>query len=142
LREREEDIPLLLEYFFEKVGKDLNRPAPLVSKSAWKALIGYSYPGNIRELANIVERLLTTCGRERILPEDLPEEVRGAGNDFPVSRETLKDLPEAGVSLKDMERELIIKTLEKTSGNKNAAAKMLRITRRLLYLRLAEYGIS
>jgi two-component system NtrC family response regulator len=142
LRERKEDIPLLLEYFFEKVGKDLNHPAPLVSKSAWKALAGYSYPGNIRELANIVERLLTTCSREKILLEDLPAEVRGLVHDSPVSRETLKDLPEEGVSLKDMERELIIKTLEKTSGNKNAAARMLRITRRLLYLRLAEYGIS
>ena len=139
LRERREDIPLLLEHFFRKIGSSDNPGLPTFTPEAWQALINYSYPGNVRQLANIVERLAVTCPVGRIGLADLPPEVAATtGPSAP--QESLRDLPENGLSLKEVERELILKTLKKTAGNKQAAAKMLGITRRLLYLRLAEYG--
>jgi DNA-binding NtrC family response regulator len=72
---------------------------------------------------------------------DLPAEVREEALESSPSRERLKDLPDDGVTFKEVERELIVKTLQKTSGNKQAAARMLGITRRLLYLRLAEHHL-
>ena len=139
LRERREDIPLLLEHFFRKIDSSANPGLPTFTPEAWQALINYSYPGNVRQLANMVERLAVTCPVGRIGLADLPPEVAATtGPSAP--QESLRDLPETGLSLKEVERELILKTLKKTAGNKQAAAKMLGITRRLLYLRLAEYG--
>lgn len=138
LRERREDIPLLLEHLFHKISSPASSGLPAFTPEAWQALLNYSYPGNVRQLANLVERLAVTCPTGRISLTDLPPEVAWAtGPSAP--QESLKDLPEKGLSLKEVERELILKTLKKTGGNKQAAAKMLGITRRLLYLRLAEY---
>lgn len=141
LRERKDDIPLLLEHFLRKSAAALSRPLPEITIEGRDALINYSYPGNVRELANIVERLVVLGRNGRIRFEDLPLEVRQEASGRTASFDHLKDLPDEGVSLREIERELILKTLEKTSGNKQAAARMLGITRRLLYLRLAEYHI-
>ena len=143
LRERKEDIPLLLEHFFHKSPMSTNGSLPTFFPAAWEALLNYSYPGNVRELANIVERLTVTCRFGQISLSDLPGEVRdrlGPETESPSSGH-LKELPMHGVSLAEVERELILKTLRKASGNKLAAAKMLGITRRLLYLRLAQYNL-
>jgi DNA-binding NtrC family response regulator len=139
LRERREDIPLLLKHFFWMIDSSTNAGLPTFTPEAWQALINYSYPGNVRHLANIVERIAVTCPVGSIGLEDLPPEVAAAAGPT-APQESLRDLPETGLSLKEVERELILKTLKKTAGNKQAAAKMLGITRRLLYLRLAEYG--
>jgi DNA-binding NtrC family response regulator len=142
LRERKEDIPLLLEHFIKQNAATLNHSPVSLGEDARVALHEYSYPGNVRELRNIVERLTVTCRRHSIIFEDLPDEVREEVVSLPGSRENLRDLPQDGVTLQEVERELILKTLEKTSGNKVTAARMLGITRRLLYLRLAQYGIA
>jgi DNA-binding NtrC family response regulator len=142
LRARKDDIPLLLDHFFSKTSSELNRPVPPVSEEAWGVLLDYGYPGNVRELANIVERLLVICCQGPITLQDLPAEVRNTMDLVSRSREVLKDLPEGGIHLQEMERQLIIKTLQTTSGNKREAAKMLGITRRLLYLRLGQYGLA
>jgi DNA-binding NtrC family response regulator len=139
LRDRGEDIPLLLEHFFQKTAGPTKR-VPAIAEDAWKALLSYQYPGNVRQLANIVERLTVICQEGKISVSDLPQEVRGEASPAAPSLGQLKELPQAGVSLREVERELILKTLNLTAGNKQAAAKMLGITRRLLYLRLAEYG--
>jgi DNA-binding NtrC family response regulator len=139
LRERAEDIPLLLEHFFRKRSLDAtNGSVPAISSEAWEALLHYHYPGNIRELANLVERLTVICRGGQITVADLPREMLGGTEPAAESPGHLKELPKEGVSLREVERELILKTLRKTSGNKLAAAKMLGITRRLLYLRLAD----
>ncbi len=141
LRERMDDVPLLLDHFFRTIGGSMGCPLPEIADEAHRALIHYSYPGNVRELANIVERLLVTCRNGKIGFKDLPAEIReGALGNSP-SPERLKELPEDGVTFKEVEKELIVKTLQKTSGNKQAAARMLGITRRLLYLRLAEHHL-
>ena len=140
LRERREDIPILIDHFFQKESKEKSIPRPSLDSEAEEALLKYAYPGNVRELANIVERLLVTCPQGKIALQDLPEEVLEKTVQPADSSWHLKDLPEDGVPLKEVERELILKTLKKTDGNKVAAARMLGITRRLLYLRLADYG--
>ena len=143
LRERTEDIPLLLKHFFHQSSPDAaSGSLPAISKDAWEALLNYSYPGNIRELANLVERLTVICRGEPITLADLPREVLEGTGQTAESSGRLKELPQEGVSLREVERELILKTLRKTSGNKLAAAKMLGITRRLLYLRLADIGLE
>lgn len=140
LRERSEDIPLLLHHFFQELCASMGRPIPAMTGKCLEALTTYRYPGNIRELRNIAERLLVACHRDEISVQDLPEEIlegagyRGSAQPF------LKDLPLEGVPLKELEKELILKTLKHASGNKAATARMLGMTRRLLYLRLSQYG--
>ena len=142
LRERQEDIPLLLDHFFHGIAKDMDRSVPLLTEEARSLLLDYSYQGNVRELTNIVERLLVTCPNGKITYHDLPEEVREEADSAPASTEMLKGLPDGGVPLQEIEKELILKTLKMTSWNKAAAARVLGITRRLLYLRLSQYGLS
>jgi two-component system NtrC family response regulator len=143
LRERREDIALLLAHFFEKVARDMGRSAPLLTAEARNLLLGYPYRGNVRELINIVERLVVMCPNGKITPDDLPEEVCVESiEEKKASTTLLKELPNGGVPLQELEKELILKTLKMTSWNKAAAARMLGMTRRLLYLRLAQYGFS
>lgn len=141
LRERREDIPFLLDHFFEEFCVSMGRSAPALTEEGMEALELYGYPGNVRELRNIVERLLVTCRNGRITLQELPQEVREGWGGRASHPALLRDLPVAGVSLKEVEKELILKTLEHASGNKVAAARMLGITRRLLYLRLSHYGL-
>jgi DNA-binding NtrC family response regulator len=142
LRERKEDIPLLLSHFFEKLAQQMERNQPMLTKAAEKALCDYNYPGNVRELINIVERLIVTCPGGHIAFNDLPGEIcsqlSGTSEHLPL----LNNFPSGGVRLNEMEKELIFKTLEMTGGNKTEAARMLGITRRRLYLRLSTYGCN
>ena len=85
---------------------------------------------------------MVICSNGKINCHDLPEEVREEAVDVQRSTTLLKELPNSGVPLQELEKELILKTLKMTSWNKAAAARMLGMTRRLLYLRLAEYGFS
>jgi DNA-binding NtrC family response regulator len=142
LRERREDIPLLLDHFFHKIAKEMDRSVPFLTEEAISDLLGYSYHGNVRELTNIVERLLVTCPNGKITHQDLPEEVREEAGPVPASTDRLRALPHAGVPLQEIEKELILKTLKMNSWNKAATARMLGITRRLLYLRLSQYSPS
>ena len=139
LRKRREDILPLLNHSFEKIFREINRSIPFLCEDARKTLLGYNYPGNVREVANIVERLSITCSDREITQEDLPKEVRREAGPTAGLLDMIKDLPDGGVRLEEVEKELILKTLQKTSGNKQAAAKVLGITRRLLYLRLSQY---
>jgi two-component system NtrC family response regulator len=142
LRERREDIPLLLDHFVKEFSKDMDRSAPLLAPEVRSLLLDYSYQGNVRELTNIVERLFVICSNGKITCHDLPEEVREEAVATQGSIKLLKELPNNGVPLQELEKELILKTLKMTSWNKAAAARMLGMTRRLLYLRLAQYGFS
>ena len=142
LRERREDIPLLLDHFFKKIASDMDRPVPTLAPKVKSLLRDYAYPGNVRELTNIVERLVVICSNGKIDDHDLPQEVREEAVKEENAKTFLKELPNGGVPLQELEKELILKTLKMTSWNKAAAARMLGMTRRLLYLRLSQYGFS
>jgi DNA-binding NtrC family response regulator len=142
LRERRADIPLLLDHFFNHTAAEMGHYPPVLSEEVLNALRNYRYPGNVRELANIVERLLTMCPDGKINFKDLPQEVREEASSAPQTANVLNDLPDGGACLSEVEKELILKTLAMTSGNKAAAARMIGITRRRLYLRLSQYGLA
>jgi DNA-binding NtrC family response regulator len=136
------DIPLLLNHFMKTTAEKTNLRPPQLSEPAEKALLRYSYPGNVRELANIVERLFVLCSDGQVTLADLPAEIldETSGHSEDPGK-WINDLPETGIRLQEMEKALIVKTLEKTSGNKAAAARMMGMTRRRLYIRIMEYGI-
>ncbi|RKY65066.1 MAG: hypothetical protein DRP99_00905 [Candidatus Latescibacterota bacterium] len=129
LRERREDIPLLVEHFL----RQRNRPPDVISPEAMEALLAYDWPGNVRELENVIERALILAGEGRITPDLLPFGRPKAGAKV--------ELPDEGVNLEEVERELIIQALEKAGWNKAKAAKLLGITRRRLYSRMEALGI-
>ena len=139
LRKRKSDIPLLLEHFLNKSAQEWKRQQPLISARAQETLLTYTYPGNIRELINVVERIFITCPNGKVNFEDLPEEMHTNRPSTNNRKSVLTELPENGIRLQEVEKELIMKTLELTNGNKMAAAGLLGITRRRLYLRLSRY---
>ena len=134
LRDRRDEIPLLVETFLHKCAKANRKPLQGISESSLALLIDYSWPGNVRELENIIERAVTLARGEKIMPEDLPATVQGSRGD----RRVLDDAAERTLPLQEVEWEYIKKILEKTGGNKYQAAQALGIDRKTLYRKLAE----
>lgn len=134
LRDRRDDIPLLVENFLHKCAQANRKPLQGISESSLALLIDYSWPGNVRELENIIERAVTLARGEKIMPEDLPATVQGSRGD----RRVLDDAAERTLPLQEVEWEYIKKILEKTGGNKYQAAQALGIDRKTLYRKLAE----
>jgi DNA-binding NtrC family response regulator len=132
LRERLSDVPLLVSHFMERPrGRQVVRS---ISPEALDVLLHYHWPGNVRELVNAIEYAMVMAKGEHITPADLPENIQVKSFDLAPVRETM--------SLRDTERDLIIKTLKDCRGNKHLAAKMLRIPRSTLYSKLQKHGIS
>src|SRR6186997_808785 len=134
LRERRDDIPLLVESFLRKCAKTNRKTLEGISESALALLIDYPWPGNVRELENVIERAVTLARGETIMTEDLPPTVQGSRGD----RKVLDDAAERTLPLQKVEWEYIKKILEKTGGNKYQAAQTLGIDRKTLYRKLAE----
>ena len=134
LRDRREDIPLLVEAFLKKCGEARGKEVKGVSEAALAMLIDYAWPGNVRELENVIERAVTLSRGEKISPDDLPPAVQGARGD----RRVLDEASEQTLPLHELEKEYIKKILEKTGGNKYQAAHALGIDRKTLYRKLAE----
>ncbi|MFZ0469731.1 MAG: sigma-54 dependent transcriptional regulator [Thiogranum sp.] len=144
LRQRREDIPQLAQHVLEKLAREQNIATPQLGPVAVETLQRYSFPGNVRELENILERALTLSDGQEIQPDDLalPEtEAPSAEGD----RSLLPEPPE-GVQLEDylenIERAAILKALEQTENNKTAAAKVLGITFRAMRYRLKKLGLE
>lgn len=134
LRERREDIPLLVDAFLKKCAVSRGKDVKGVSESALAMLMDYGWPGNVRELENIVERAVTLSRGEKIVPEDLPSTVQGSRGD----RRVLDEAAERTLPLEAVEKEYILKILEKMGGNKYQAAHALGIDRKTLYRKLGE----
>ncbi len=134
LKDRREDIPLLVHHFLEKFAQQLGEPVRRFSNDAMRVLMTHTWPGNVRELENAVEHALTMGRGEILLPEDLPVSVTAPERDI-VSEATLDDL-----TLADLERRYIIRVLEKMGGHQLKTARVLGIDRRTLYRRLRQYG--
>lgn len=138
LRERKEDIPPLADHFLA-IYRDKNRKSVKgISGKALDMLVRYDWPGNIRELENCIERAVIMAREESIVPADFPPPLRmlSAGGE----REEM-DIP-SGITLDEMERALIVKTLAQAGGNRTKTAEILGINRRTLQNKLKIYGIN
>jgi Nif-specific regulatory protein len=139
LRERREDIPLLAEHFLRKYTNEMNKPVAGVTPEAMDQLTTYSWPGNIRELENEVQRLVIQCEPEGFITPDLlapaVRKVEGLLGRVAPKKGTLKDMME------DVERWLLTEALREHGGNKTKTAETLGITREGLHKKLAKYGM-
>ena len=134
LADRREDIPLLVQHFIEKYRLAFRKQVYDLDDQALAALMGYSFPGNVRELENIIERAVALTDSETITPADLPEDIR---------RLEFDTLEGGGLpTLAEMERRYVIKILEKTGYNKKLAAEVLGMPRTTLWRKLKEYGVE
>jgi DNA-binding NtrC family response regulator len=139
LRDRKEDIGLLVDHFVREFGKLYRVEPKIVTEAAAGALGRYDWPGNVRELQNAIERAFALSRDASIDFHDLPPAVRGdAPRPVPADVIDGNEIPR----LADVEERVIRAALERTSGNKNQAARMLGIDRQRLYRKIAKYGIS
>jgi transcriptional regulator with PAS, ATPase and Fis domain len=138
LRERHSDIPLLAQTFLDELRDDTNRTVRGFSDEALATLEGYAWPGNIRELQNVVERAVLLGKSEMITPADLPREIAG-GATITVSRVGSRTLKEA---LEEPERQIILDVLEANGWNRNATADSLGVNRTTLYKKMKKLGLE
>jgi two-component system response regulator HydG len=135
LRERQGDVLLLADRFLHEFAAEHSKRIEGLDPEVRRALSAYPWPGNVRELRNAVEHMVVMEKGPTITTDDLPETVTGARQE-PRSIDAL-----AGMSLEDVERELIRNTLVLTEGNREAAAKILDIGERTLYRKINKYGL-
>jgi two-component system NtrC family response regulator len=139
LRERREDVPELAQHLFRKHKEKHDLPALRLDPAVISWLSAYRWPGNVRELENVIERLVVLSAGDVVGPDDLPPEIRSK----PSVRESFElHLPEEGVSLEGVERELLLRALEKFNWNQTQAARYLDISRRTLIYRMEKHGLA
>jgi DNA-binding NtrC family response regulator len=141
LRERRDDISILLDHFIKYFGKKYERKIEGIHPEAIEALVEYDWPGNVRELENCIARAIILCKGSYIVLKDLPERIRNFGDQAQSNRDKkfVLAIPDEGISIREMERELIEKTLKKCNGNKTLAANYLGISRKALYEKIGRY---
>lgn len=147
LRERPEDVIPLAESFIEKYNQILGSRVTGIQKSAKEALQAYSWPGNIRELENAMERAANYVWEGEVAIENLPIQIRSGDGEMPaqpLKTEAPVPVPVASYQdkLMDVEKHLLLDALEKSHGNRSAAARMLNLSRSAFYDRLTKYGIK
>ncbi len=140
LRERLDDVPQLVDVLLDRVSKQIGASRPEMTDAAMDRLLSYAYPGNVRELENILERAVTLCSDDRIRPEDV-QLKQGAGMELP---SVVDDIAADGLEgqLEHIQREAIVKALEQTRYNKTKAAELLGMTFRQLRYRVKKLGIE
>lgn len=141
LRERVEDIPLLIDHFVSRFAGRFAKKINGCSAEALQVLLAYPWPGNVRELENVIERGVILCDSEMLALEHLPTHITGSvpgAGGVLVSGDSLS-IKQAEVTL---EKELIRRALAKTCGNRTHAARLLEISHRALLYKLKEYGVE
>jgi len=141
LRERIDDIPLLVKHFIEKYRTENNKNRIELSPEAWKALYNYSWPGNVRELENVIERALVLNSGGAIMLDDLPEELTAEEAEFDVERFIPPNMP-LSTTLEKIEESLIRKALARCNNVQAHAAKRLGITKSLIQHKMKKYKIT
>jgi len=139
LRHRKEDIPFLVDHFLRKKGAEMKKPITKISQQAIEALEKYNWPGNIRELENLIERAIVLCDGDEIRLQDFPILLENGGqNMLSLPSENLA----LNIVLENLEQQLIKRAMEKTDGVKTRAAEMLGIKTSVLYYKLDKYKIE
>lgn len=146
LKERQEDIPLLADYFLQQFKEEHGRQVVGINQDAKRLMLEYPWPGNIRELKNAIERAVLLSRSDILTPDDLR---LGAGHivkNFPIrikaKDEIHLEIPSHGISLPELEKAAIGKVMEMANGNQTKAARLLRISRETLRYRLRKHGLS
>jgi two-component system response regulator FlrC len=141
LRDRADDLPLLADFFCRRYAREFGKENLQFGAAALDRLRRHSWPGNVRELENAIQRAVALCTGPVIAPEDL---LLSSEHELPgeAAPATAKGLPAGVTTMRDMERELIRKTLEETSGNRTRAARVLGISLRTLRNKLNEFGLQ
>ena len=142
LRERREDIPLLMDHFLRLKAEEHSLPPRRVAPEVVDFFMSYPWPGNVRELENLVERLTILSPHETIMLQDLPEGVRTQDHTSTLKDEVLKGSRPLSEAVDEFEREVIVKALEKTGFNQTKAASLLGTSRRILRYRMEKLKIS
>jgi DNA-binding NtrC family response regulator len=140
LRERLDDLPLLAAHFVKEAARENNTKAKELTPEAHEALLRYAWPGNVRELRTALEHAVVLSRGERISVRDLPAHLRGGTHGAAPAAKPL--LPQGELSVKEAEKQLIIRALHECAGNRSLAAKKLGLSRRTLYRKLHLYGLE
>ena len=139
LRERKEDIPLLARFFIERHCKKYGKPSLTLGSTILKKLEAYDWPGNARELENCTERLVIYSKGNAVDLRDLPEEIQAP--QFAVGKAVFQ-IPEGGISMPELEKQLVITALERNHWNQTRAADFLGISRNVLIYRMQQYRLG
>jgi len=145
LRERLDDVPQLVDVLLDRIARHIGVTRPEIGDEALERLLSYSYPGNVRELENILERAVTLCSNDRIEPEDIQLKQGQMLKDLPeMADRELADVGTDGLEgqLEHIQREAIVRALEQTRYNKTKAAAQLGMTFRQLRYRIKKLGIE
>jgi DNA-binding NtrC family response regulator len=132
LRDRKEDVPLLVNHFLQKYAQRLGKPSVKILREAMQALVNYDWPGNVRELENMIERAVALCEEDLIERTDLPDKLTQV-------KIAIRDLDEYEMTLDALEEQHIKKVLQKVNGDKVKASQILGINLSTLYRKLARY---
>src|SRR6059058_2587858 len=139
LRERRDDIPVLIDYFLKKHTRNTSRLIKGLAPETRRMLLDYGWPGNVRQLESAIERAILLCEGDHITPDDLPSEIRQETS--AVSTGGFK-LPAEGINFEEVEKNLILQAMDQTDYNITKAAKLLGLTFRTLQYRLEKFGIK
>src|SRR5258707_6465460 len=139
LRERKEDIPVLINFFLKKHTRNTSRLVRGLTPETRKLMVEYSWPGNVRQLESAIERAILLCEGDQITVDDLPSEVR---QEVGPAAEGAFKLPAEGINFEEVERNLITQAMEQTDYNITKSAKLLGLTFRTLQYRLEKFGIK
>jgi len=137
LRERREDIPLLIHYFLQQAAEKYGKHIEAIAPETQQMLMGYSWPGNVRQLKNVIENMVVMATGPQLTVDTLPPEIRPKTGDTAGSMNNL-----VGISITQAEKELIRNTLKLVHGNREQAAKILGIGERTLYRKIKEYDLN
>jgi len=140
LRERKQDVGELAEHIFCKTKEKYSMSGLRIHPAVFLQLKAHRWPGNIRELENLIERMIVLSNGELITEEDLPDELRQTRSSDPPPAFSI-EIPEEGINLEAVERELLLKALEKSGGNQTRAARYLDISRRTFIYRMEKHNI-
>lgn len=138
LRQRRDDIPLLIEHFVSQANERHNRNIKGVTTDARRILMSYPWPGNVRQLKHVIENMVVMANGDRLSIDDMPPEIHQPPSE--VAEEQFKEL--AGISIEEAEKQLIRNTLKMVEGNREKAAYILGIGERTLYRKIKEYDLK
>lgn len=142
LRERREDIPILVRHYVARYAEQMDKPVPEVAEDVQMALTRFDWPGNVRQLMNVVQNMVVIAEGDRLESRHLPPEIRTPGTESGAGDSSVGSLVGEGLSLDQIEKQAIRNALRITAGNREQAAAMLGIGERTLYRKLKEYGLK